>query len=160
FVDGQRINLPSETRTILTPALEPGRDYYYIVRAQAAREGKVVEDARRVIVRAGHSSRVEFALPTATVKSEPASRPAQITVRLPDDAKLYVDGVARTTSGGRRTFDTPNLEPGKSYYYVFKAEVVRDGQVRSEDQRVVVEAGKQVTVDFLRDPANVATAQR
>ena len=59
-----------------------------------------------------------------------------------------MDGNLRNTTSGKQTFETPSLEPGKSFYYVFKAEVVREGKTRSEDKRVVVEAGKEVNVAF------------
>jgi uncharacterized protein (TIGR03000 family) len=159
LVDGQLVNLRSSGQPILTPELQPDRDYYYIVRAQAVRDGATVEDARRVIVRAGHSSRVTLDLSAASAQAKSAAQPARITVRVPEDAKLSVDGTVRSTSGDRRTFVTPELEPGKAYYYEFKADFVRDGESRSQQRRVVVEAGKNVTVD-LRESAEVAASQR
>jgi uncharacterized protein (TIGR03000 family) len=80
-------------------------------------------------------------------------------VQLPEDGRLFVDGVAQAPARARRTFETPKLEPGKTYYYVFRADVVRDGKTESDNRRVIVQAGKDVTVDF-RDMATVTTASR
>jgi uncharacterized protein (TIGR03000 family) len=159
FVDGQPVTLTSASRTVLTPALEPGKDYYYIFKAEAVRDGKVLEESKRVIVQAGRTTRVDFSELAAATPAESTAASAHITVRVPANARLLVDGVVVPLNTNSRTFDTPKLEPGKSYYYTFKAEVVRDGQTHSDSKRVVVQAGKDVTVDFSEMSA-VASAQR
>jgi uncharacterized protein (TIGR03000 family) len=78
---------------------------------------------------------------------------------LPEDAKLYVDDVVCPLKSGTRSFETPKLEPGRRYYYTIKAEMVRDGQTRTENRQVIVEAGKESVVDF-RDLPAVSTARR
>ncbi len=85
--------------------------------------------------------------------------PARITVRLPADARLYVDNVVCPLTSGTRSFNTPALEPGRDFYYTLRAEVVRDGRTRRETQRVIVSSGREVSVAFRSfDP--VATASR
>jgi uncharacterized protein (TIGR03000 family) len=157
FVDGQRVELTPTRRTMATPVLQPGQDYFYLLRAEAVRNGQAVAESRRVIVRAGSTTTVDFGSLAATAKEE--AGPSRITVHVPENARLYVDGTAVPMTARTRTFDIPNLEPGKSYFYTMKAEVVIDGQTRSEDRRVVVQAGKDVTVDF-SNLETVTTAQR
>jgi uncharacterized protein (TIGR03000 family) len=157
-VDGQRISLSSGSRTVVTPNLEPGQDYYYIVKAEAVRGDKLVSDSKRVIVRAGQITHVDFG-DLAMAKEESTGKPSRITVRLPDDAKLSVDGLALPMTTNVRTFTTPALEPGKAYYYNFKAEAVRNGQTQAQDRRVIVESGKELTVEF-NDLEPLTTAQR
>jgi uncharacterized protein (TIGR03000 family) len=77
---------------------------------------------------------------------EPAS--ATVVVRLPADAKLYVDGVACPLTSEERTFKTPRLQPGRQYYYTIRAELVRDGEPVVDSRRVLVSAGKRAEVDF------------
>lgn len=79
-------------------------------------------------------------------KAEAAS--ARITVRLPADAKLSVDGVECPLASDTRAFETPRLQPGQKFYYTVKAEVVRDGKPVSETKRVIFEAGRQIDVEF------------
>jgi uncharacterized protein (TIGR03000 family) len=81
-------------------------------------------------------------------KKVEASAPAHITVHVPADAKLTVDGVECPLTSETRTFDTPKLQPGQQYYYTVKAEVVRDGKTRTETKRLIFEAGKKIDVDF------------
>lgn len=158
FVDDRPVTLSPTRRTVVTPVLEPGQDYYYVFRAAAVRDGTPVMDSKRVVIRAGAEALVDFSrLTSATVKA--AGEPSSITVRLPENARLYVDGIFIPLTANVRTFTTPRLEPGQSYYYELKAEVDEDGKPHAETRRVVVQAGKEVTVDFGALSA-VSTARR
>lgn len=76
------------------------------------------------------------------------ARPGRVVVELPAGADLFIDGQPVRTTSGRRTFSTPDLQPGKEYYYTLRAEVERDGKVYSETRRVFVEAGKTARASF------------
>jgi uncharacterized protein (TIGR03000 family) len=78
----------------------------------------------------------------------PAAAPARFTVRLPAEAKLFVEGQASTLTSDTRTFETPALRPDRNYAYALKAEMIRDGKVVVESREVIFQAGKDVTVDF------------
>jgi uncharacterized protein (TIGR03000 family) len=93
-----------------------------------------------------------------TSSTSPA--PASLTVTLPADAKLYIDNTVCPLTSGKRSFDTPNLEPGRQYYYVLRAELVRNGQLMAQSQKVLVQAGGQVSVEFANFAPAVATTQR
>lgn len=162
FVDGKEANLTNRgTRSFFTPRLERNQDYFYTVKAEMTRNGQTVSESKRVVVRAGQVSGVDFGDMSNTVARSvtPASAPARITVSLPADARLFVDDVACNLTSGTRSFDTPKLEPGREYSYVLKAEVERDGKMRTDTRRVVFQAGKQVAVDF-RSLDTVNTASR
>jgi uncharacterized protein (TIGR03000 family) len=90
---------------------------------------------------------------------EAQAAPARVTVQVPADAKLLIDDVVCPLTSESRTFDTPPLQSGQAYYYILTAEVTRAGRPVTEKQRVIVEAGKQVIVEFKSLPA-VATARR
>jgi uncharacterized protein (TIGR03000 family) len=148
-VDGQYADLTSATRSFVTPELEPGKDYYYTIQAEATREGQALSKSQRVVVRAGQTSRVDFGDLTGTVTTvQEAPAPAHLTVQLPESARLFVDDIACPQTSRKRSFDTPKLEPGKTYYYTLRAELVRDGQTVSESRRVDVKAGKEINVSF------------
>lgn len=95
---------------------------------------------------------------TSYLNNSPA--PARISISLPADAKLYVDGqLTRTMDKPYRTFSTPDLENGQEYRYVMKAEVVRDGIVQSETKTVIVKAGAELREEF-STLGDVKTASR
>jgi uncharacterized protein (TIGR03000 family) len=79
---------------------------------------------------------------------ESGFRPASLTVQLPEDAKLFVDNKPMKTASSTRTFRTPALQPGQTYYYDLRAEVLREGRVVDRTQRVLVRAGENVTASF------------
>ena len=97
--------------------------------------------------------------PMPPADAPPKSEPAKVTLILPEGARLFANDVPVAVSPSARTFETPPLEPGKPYHYVFKAEVMRDGKMETDVKRVQVAAGKQVTVEF-KGAAPVAAARR
>jgi uncharacterized protein (TIGR03000 family) len=157
-VDGKEVTFAGNSQTFVTPALDPSRIYFYEMKATGQKDGKPVAATKRVSVQAGHTIKVDL----KDMKSWTAPKPekeeaALINVKLPDDARLYVDGVLCPLSSGERTFDTPALERGKTFHYTLKAEITRSGKTVSETQVVEVEAGKQVAVEFNKLPVVAAS---
>jgi uncharacterized protein (TIGR03000 family) len=153
-VDGQETKREAVEESFATPSLEPGRTYQYVFKAEAVRDGKPVTVEKKVKVLAGQQSLADFSELDAA-----AAEVAKVTVRLPAEAKLYVDDVACPLVSSVRTFETPKLEPGRQYYYTIRAEVQREGRTETESRRVVVEAGKLTTVEF-KDITGVQAARR
>ena len=85
---------------------------------------------------------------------------AKLIVDLPADATLYIDDQKMTLTSSRRVFNTPELERGEVYYYMVRAEVLRDGKPVTVSKRVIVKPGQEVSADFrnLAEPA-VATVK-
>jgi len=75
---------------------------------------------------------------------------ARITVELPEDAKLTVNGVACPLTTSKRILETPELQAGQTYYYTLEAKVIRNGETIAESRRVVFESDKNVRVDFTK----------
>lgn len=73
---------------------------------------------------------------------------ATVSVRVPDDARVYFDGTLMQQTGTVRSFVTPTLPDSDAYLYEVKAEVDRQGQVVTQTQKVSVRAGRTTTVDF------------
>jgi uncharacterized protein (TIGR03000 family) len=60
FIDDTVCPLTSATRKFDTPNLKPGQDYFYVLRAEEDRAGKILSERKRVVVRAGKETVVEF----------------------------------------------------------------------------------------------------
>lgn len=73
---------------------------------------------------------------------------ATVVVKVPADARIFFDGEPTIQTGSVRTFTTPALSSPGEYVYHLKAEATRNGKVVSRTQRVVVQAGKTIQVDF------------
>jgi uncharacterized protein (TIGR03000 family) len=73
---------------------------------------------------------------------------ANITIELPANATLFVDGVQVAGEGRVRQFHTPELPLGRQFFYEMRAEFPVEGRVASESVRVVVAGGEKVTKQF------------
>jgi uncharacterized protein (TIGR03000 family) len=78
------------------------------------------------------------------------NQPATIVVHLPADARLTIDGNPTKATGSTRTFQTPPLEPGKTFHYELTAHEERDGKQERVNRKVEVQAGREanVTLNF------------
>ena len=87
-------------------------------------------------------------LSSAAPALDAQTEPAYIKVQLPAEARLYIDDVLCTLTGATRSFESPELEGGKLYYYIVRAELMRDGHTISATKQVFIRPGATTTVDF------------
>lgn len=93
----------------------------------------------------------EPAMPEPTMpetSDSSAQNSGVLTVWVPYDAKVTVNGLETKSIGSRRQFVSFGLKPGFSYKYVVRAEVVRNGQLQEDTQTVMLTAGKITAVAF------------
>jgi uncharacterized protein (TIGR03000 family) len=64
------------------------------------------------------------------------------------DAEVWLDGHKTVSTGTKRFYDSPPLEPGKTYSYDVTAAWGQDGKVITKEKKVAVAAGKVAVVDF------------
>ncbi len=148
LVNGAFTERSATVMTFSTPALKLGKTYAYQVKAQAVRGGQTVVETKEVTVRAGAEAVIDFTDLKAVPVVQAGTTTALVTVNMPADARLFVDGTAYPLPAKQRTFTTPALTWGKDYLYDLKAEVIRDGKTLTATRKVAVEPGKHVTVDF------------
>jgi uncharacterized protein (TIGR03000 family) len=111
----------------------------------------------------------EPAAPTPPAPAEPAAPAAPkttgmsaeesgiLTVWVPYDAKVSINGMETRKAGSRRQFVSYGLKPGLSYKYVVKAQLVRNGQMQEDVRTIVLTAGEVTAVAF---GFNVSAAQQ
>jgi uncharacterized protein (TIGR03000 family) len=92
-------------------------------------------------------------------KAKPVSGPARLTIVLPADAKLFVDGALAKGDGASRNFHTPDLPAGQTFYYELKAEVTVGGKTVTDSKTVLVKAGEVLTERFPKLVAAVDAAK-
>jgi uncharacterized protein (TIGR03000 family) len=83
------------------------------------------------------------------------------TVVVPQDAKVYVNGMLTKTPGTQRQFISYGLQAGYTYTYEVRALVTRNGRTLEDVQAVRVRVGeeRQLAFDFEARP-NAALAAR
>lgn len=94
----------------------------------------------------------------SSMRSEPMELPSEarndrgiLTVSVPADAKVIVNGMVTTSTGESRRYVSQGLKPGKSYRYVVEATVERDGQPTTETKTATLTAGSVASLDFAFD---------
>lgn len=97
--------------------------------------------------------------PTPAVPGVPMSQNIEnrirtkVVIEVPENAKLFVDGMLMKDGPTQRVFQTPPLSPNETYFYDVRVEVTTNGVVSSNSQRIVVRPGESVVAD-LRVPSN------
>jgi uncharacterized protein (TIGR03000 family) len=69
-----------------------------------------------------------------------------LTIYVPEDAKVVINGLATRSQGVRRQYASSGLKPGSAYRYEIRAEVVRDGKTLTTTRTVILRAGDIQTV--------------
>jgi uncharacterized protein (TIGR03000 family) len=81
--------------------------------------------------------------------SQTRSDAVYLTVAVPGDAKVFVNGNSTTSTGAVRKFVSHGLKTGKEYRFKVRAELEGlDGQLLTEEKTLVVTAGAQEQVQF------------
>lgn len=73
---------------------------------------------------------------------------ALLTIWVPAEAKVTINGLATRSSGSRRQYVSFGLQPGFSYKYEVRAQIVRDGQLVEESRTISLTAGQRGAVAF------------
>lgn len=87
----------------------------------------------------------------------PMRSSAFVTVKVPADAKVFVNDRPTTSTGTDREYVSHDLTPGARYNYNIRAEFERDGKTVSETKSVQLAAGQTASLDFIGE-AQVQTA--
>jgi uncharacterized protein (TIGR03000 family) len=83
---------------------------------------------------------------------------ARLIVEVPADALVFLDDRPMRTPGAVRSFDTPALEAGRTYYYAVRVQVMRDGKPIVDEKRVLIRAGEVARASFEGMEGRVARA--
>lgn len=98
----------------------------------------------------------ETAHPLAT--QEPRS--SGITVRVPYEAKIFVNGHEMNGRGYIRRFSSEPLVDGKIYKYEVRAEIVQNGEKISKTELVQLQPGKLTNIDMDLSAVQLTSASR
>lgn len=78
-----------------------------------------------------------------------AAYAAQMTIRVPPGADLWIDNYRSGQTGEIRKFESPStLEPGRTYTYTLTASWNNGDQIVNRVKKVIVEPGRNVYVDM------------
>jgi uncharacterized protein (TIGR03000 family) len=84
----------------------------------------------------------------AMYRSLDGAQTALLSVSVPAEAKIYINGTATTSTGSERQYISRGLNAGNRYEYEVRAEMTRDGQTITETKNVALAAGQQINLSF------------
>jgi uncharacterized protein (TIGR03000 family) len=90
----------------------------------------------------------------ASVDATP-SDVGQLTVRVPADADVFINGLKTASRGTLRAYLSQGLKPGRAYDYEVRVQVRRNGTLLEEVREVRLTTGAQaaLAIDFDAHPA-------
>jgi len=91
-------------------------------------------------------------LPSVMAQPTVHDNQAIVIVRLPANATLTIGGANTTQIGAERSFISPPLTLGQTYYYALKATWTENGQTKTVSREVPVRAGQRTEVDLTGPP--------
>lgn len=86
-------------------------------------------------------------MPPSTLNGS-ANRAALLSVHVPADAKVFVNGLLTRSTGSDRRYVSNGLRPGFNYTYELRAQTERDGRMVEESKVVQLQAGQTAEVNF------------
>jgi uncharacterized protein (TIGR03000 family) len=87
-------------------------------------------------------------LPPANTDTSIRSTEGLLSVAVPEDARIFVNGQLTSSTGDLRQYVSRGLKSGYNYTYEVKAEVVRDGKTVEQVKTVDLRAGQTAKLAF------------
>jgi len=88
------------------------------------------------------------AIPGATLYAPTIEDSAVLTLWVPAEAKVTINGRSTKSNGSRRQYVSFGLKPGFSYKYDVTATIIRDGQRVEENKTISLTAGQRGGLAF------------
>jgi uncharacterized protein (TIGR03000 family) len=64
-----------------------------------------------------------------------------VNLRVPSDAKIWIDGSETKQTGASRSFESPPVAAGREYAYEFRVQWNGDGKEVTQTRQITVHAG-------------------
>jgi uncharacterized protein (TIGR03000 family) len=154
LVNGRETNLSGSVRNFVSAGLSDDEQYDYTISMRVTRGGKVEEQTRTVSVSGGQRHVVAFAAPAApaTPLPETVAVTTSLTLRVPEGAKVWIEGQPTVKEGAVREFQTSALQAGETWEgYEVKVALVVEGRPIEMTKRIDLIGGK--AIDLTVDPA-------
>lgn len=152
YVNGQATSSTGEARQYVSRNLQPGFNYSYEVRAEVVRDGRTVEQVKKIDLRAGETANLAFDFPAG------GEIETSLTVHVPSEAKVFLAGNATKASGETRVFRTTGLSSSKAWNgYTVRVELERGGRTIVKEETISLKAGQSQELSFDFDGDKVAS---
>ena len=150
FVNNKETTSMGPSRSYVSNSLKPGQTYLYNFRVQFEENGQTVVKNEAIKLSAGDRVAISFAGNNdAQLAVAPARAKTELTLSVPEDAKVYLAGSATSQRGALRTYATHRLNEGQSWDgYTIRVEVERNGKTEVKEETVTIIGGEKYELAF------------
>ncbi len=158
YVNGMLTKTPGAYRQYVSRGLSRGSDYTYEVRVEVTRNGHTYDSTRTVNLRAGGTARLAFS--TDRMSPQVVNRSGaetSLTLRVPQSARVSLEGRPTEATGAVRTFTTRQLRSGERWAdYRVVVELERNGRFETREKTIDLIGGENHELSFDFQPERVA----
>jgi uncharacterized protein (TIGR03000 family) len=152
YINDHQTKTTGELRRYVSRNLDPGRDYYYHIKAVVERDGKEIVRNEVVALKAGDSELVEFDF---------AKSITSLALSVPENAKVTLCGKTTNASGSARHFSTTKLETGQTWKdYTVEVAVEKNGRLIRQQKTLELVGGETYKLKFEFDETGEMLAVR
>lgn len=150
YVNDRLTNTKGTRRSYASRNLKPGEQYRYRVRVVSTVNGRELVKNDTIVMEANDRELLAFDFKPVITR---------LVVKVPEDAKVTIDGSTTEATGTYRSFSTRKLASGKWDDYSVEVSVVRDGKTLTQRRQFDLVAGqfRFLPFDFDGSSTDVAT---
>jgi len=163
FINGHQSDLTGGLRKFAANGLADDKQYAYEVKMIVEEAGKPKEQTKTVWLVAGEEQTVSFNAADTTAVSatdKPVDLPqvtTNLTLRVPADAEVWIEGHLTASTGAVRNFGTKRLAPGQEWNdYEVRVVTVVAGREQVAVKKLTLTGGRDTDVTL--DPAATSPA--
>lgn len=104
----------------------------------------------------GSAGGVPSFTPALAAKAEVPKDGVLLTVQVPAEARVFINGKETSSLGATRVFTAKGLTPGKKYDFVVKMQTTRDGKSLEEVKKIALAVGERDTIALAGQPVTAA----
>gem|GEM_PF-4258695 len=153
YINGMLTDLTGTTRRFYSQGLKPDLQYPYKLVIEWTENGRLHRAQQSVLMQVGDHKSVRVGKQprpeTPAVMSHDEYPTTEISIELPEDAKLFIDGVPSPGTGAKRRFATEELAPdAQPVEYVLRVEWIVGGRTLTDSRKITVRGGEKKLVRF------------
>lgn len=150
FVNNKETTSTGSARSYVSNNLQAGQTYLYNFRVEFEQDGKPVVKNESVKLSAGDRIALTFTGNDESQLSDASgATKTQLTVTVPENAKVFLSGSATDQSGTVRTFATHRLTPGQTWAnYTVRVEAKINGKREVREEKLTITGGESYELAF------------
>jgi len=150
FVNDAPTTSTGADRRFVSRGLRRGLTYSYRIRVEYEADGEPKVENRIVRLTAGGSVDLMFGSDAEQV-ADAEQATTELTLNVPEQAKVFLSGSATSQSGAVRTYSTTQLQDGEQWSdYVVRVELEQNGEKMVEERSLTLQGGQsyELSIDF------------